>query len=102
MARHPDHAQAFSRARKLPLPALIGALLTMRNQSQQLTVDGYFASIGGSAVPLCGVSDRAFAKASNHLHLPALESLNEMVVRRADEADLVERWHGLRVVAADA
>ena len=102
LARHPDHPQAFSRARKLPLPALIGALLTMRNQSQQLTVDGFFGAIGSSALPLCGVSDRAFAKARNHLHLPALESLNELVVRRADEAGLVERWHGLRVVAADA
>ena len=102
LARHPDHPQAFRRNRKLPLPALIGALLTMRNQSQQLTVDGFFAAIGGSAVPLCGVSDRAFAKARNHLHLPALQSLNDWVVRRADEAGLVQRWHGLRVVAADA
>ena len=102
LARHPDHPQAFRRNRKLPLPALIGALLTMRNQSQQLTVDGFFGAIGSSALPLCGVSDRAFAKARNHLHLPALESLNELVVRRADEAGLVERWHGLRVVAADA
>ena len=102
LARHPDHPQAFTRNRRLPLPALIGALLTMRNQSQQLTVDTFFGAVQGGAVPLRGVSDRAFAKARSHLHLPALESLNDLVVRRADEAGLIERWHGLRVVAADA
>ena len=32
IARHPDHPNAFTRCRKLPLPALIGALLSMRNQ----------------------------------------------------------------------
>jgi hypothetical protein len=48
------------------------------------------------------MSDRAFAKARSHLHLPALNSLNELVVRRADEAGLIPRWRGLRVVAADA
>jgi hypothetical protein len=48
------------------------------------------------------VSDRAFAKARDRLYLPAMVSLNDLVVRRADEAGLIERWRGLRVVAADA
>ena len=33
---------------------------------------------------------------------PALVSLNDLVVRRADEAGLIERWCALRGVAADA
>jgi hypothetical protein len=102
IARHPDFPSAFTRSRKLSLPALIGALLTMRNQSQQAMLDGFFASVCGTECPQRGVSDRAFAKARERLHMPALASLNDLVVRRADEAGLVERWCGLRVVAADA
>ena len=51
LARHPDHPIAFTRSRKLPLPALIGALLSMRSQSQQATLDGFFASVCANPVP---------------------------------------------------
>jgi len=102
LARHPAHPKAFTRSRRLPLPALIAALLSMRSQSQQAMLDGFFASILDTAAPRREVSDRAFAKARDHLHLPALVSLNDLVVRRADEAGLIERWHALRVVAGDA
>jgi len=81
---------------------LIGALLTMRNQSQQTMLDGFFASVCGTECPQRGVSDRAFAKARDRLHMPALTSLNDLVIRRADEAGLIQRWYGLRVVAGDA
>ena len=81
---------------------MIGALMSMRNQSQQAMLDGFFASVCGSPGLIREVSDRAFAKAREHLHLPALNSLNELVVRRADEAGLISRWCGLRVVAGDA
>lgn len=102
IARHPDFPNAFTRSRKLPLPALIGALLSMRNQSQQAMLDGFFASVCGSPTALREVSDRAFAKARERLHQPALVSLNDLVVHRAEEAGLIERWCGLRVVAGDA
>jgi Transposase DDE domain len=101
-ARHPDFPHAFTRSRKLPLPALIASLLSMRNQSQQAMLDGFFASVCGSECLLRKVSDRAFAKARDRLYWPAMVSLNDLVVRRADEAGLIERWCGLRVVAADA
>lgn len=102
IARHPDFPNAFTRNRKLPLPALISALVSMRNQSQQTTVDAFFASVCNSRGPVREVSDRAFAKARDHLHQPALVSLNDLVVSRADEAGLIDRWCGLRVVAGDA
>lgn len=73
----------------------------MRGQSQQVTLDSFFASLCDSPLPSRGVSDRAFAKARSHLHMPALTALNEMVVGRADVAGLVPRWLGLRVVAGD-
>jgi Transposase DDE domain len=102
LARHPDFPQAFTRKRKLPLPALIGALVSMRNQSQQAMLDGFFAAVHGGPGLERGVSDRAFAKARDRLHLPALVSLNDLVVCRVDAAGLIQRWCGLRVVAADA
>ena len=48
------------------------------------------------------VSDRAFAKARSHLHMPALSWLNDWVIGRAQTAGIVQRWRGLRLVAADA
>ena len=53
IARHPDFPNAFTRNRKLPLPALIGALLSMRNQSQQAMLDGLFASPCSTEGPRC-------------------------------------------------
>lgn len=102
IARHPDFPKSFTRSSKLPLPALIAALLSMRNQSQQAMLDDFFASVCDTSTPVRAVTDRAFAAARNHLHLPALESLNDLLVRRADEAGLIARWCGLRVVAGDA
>lgn len=64
--------------------------------------DSFFASVCGSVDPLRELSDRAFAKARDHLHAPALASLNDLVVQHADSAGLVARWCGMRLVAADA
>ena len=65
-----------------------------RNPSQQTMLDGFFASVCGSESLLRAVSDRAFAKARERLHMPALVGLNDLVVRRADEAGLIgsARW----------
>lgn len=105
-ARHPDFPEAFSRVRKLPLPALVGTLLVMRSGSQQALLDTFFtncrAAAGSSAGLLRVVSDRAFAKARSHLHMPALCWLNDWVLDRAEAAAMVPRWQGLRLVAADA
>lgn len=101
-ARHPDHQQAFTRRRKLPLSALIGVLLSMRSSSQQSLLDGFFGKLCGDGCPWRGASDRAFAKARQRLHCPALAWLNDRVVSLAEAAGLVPRWHGYRLVAADA
>ena len=101
-ARHPDHPNAFTRTRSLPLPALVAALLTMRGSSQQSMLDGFFGAVCGTSGFVRGVSDRAFAQARSRLHLPALEWLNAQFVARVDSQGLIPRWHGLRVVAGDA
>lgn len=106
LARHPDFPEAFTRVRKLPLPALVATLLVMRSGSQQALLDTFFTDLcrpaGGRAGLLRVVSDRAFAKARSHLHRPALSWLNDWLLDRAEAATLVPRWQGLRLVAADA
>jgi len=97
-ARHPEFPNAFRRKRRLPLPALVSALLSMRAGSQQAMLDGFFGSLGDAPA----VSDRAFAKARSHLHMPALTWLNDQLIQRCEAAKLIPRWHGLRVVAGDA
>ena len=98
-ARHPSFPKAFTRGRKLPLPALIAALLSMRAGSRQTLLDTFFtslqASVGGGGEMVRGVSDRAFAKARSHLHMPALTWLNDWVIARAETAGIVKRWRGV-------
>lgn len=74
----------------------------MRSGSQQCMLDSFFASLRGQCGLLRGISDRAFAKARSHLHMPALNWLNDWLLARADQAGLLARWQGLRLVAADA
>jgi hypothetical protein len=101
LARHPDSPNAFTRRRKLPLPALIAALLSMRGQSQQVMLDAFFGSVCAADGFHRGITDRGFARARNGLHAPALTALNDFVVQRAEAAGIVQRWRGRRVVAAD-
>ena len=86
----------------MPLPALVASLLCMRGTSQQCHLDAFFGSVANTAELLRGVSDRAFAKARSHLHVPALVGLNDTLLAGADAAGLVPRWQGFRLVAADA
>ena len=77
----------------------------MRTGSQQALLDTFFThlqtSVGDGAEMVRGVSERAFAKARSHLHMPALNWLNDWVINRAETAAIVKRWRGLRLVAAD-
>ena len=100
--RHVEFPNAFTRSRKLPLPRLLGALLSMRGQSQQVMLDTFFGSLSEDGHWQRLVSDRGFAKARDRLAWGALERLNTFVVQRSDALGMVARWHGLRVVAANA
>ena len=86
----------------LPLHALVSTLLCMRASSQQCLLDSVFGAMRDTAAMVRGVSDRAFAKARSHLHVPALSALNDQVLARASAAGMVPLWQGFRLVAADA
>lgn len=66
-------------------------------------LDSFFGSLGqGGGCLQRVVSDRAFAKARDHLSHGGLQRLNTFAVNKADSLGLVRRWQGLRLVAADA
>ena len=74
----------------------------MRGQSQQVMLDSFFGSLADDGQWHVGVSDRGFAKARDRLEPGCLSRLNTFVVERAEVLGQIARWHGLRVVAADA
>lgn len=102
LARHADHPTAFCRQRKLPLPALIAVMLTGMRMSVQAELDAFFAHLQQQAQLLCQVSAQAFAQARAKLSAAAIPALNDWLIERAERDGHVPRWHGLRLVAADA
>ena len=54
-AAHPDHPRAFTRRRKLPLPALVALMLSGMRKSVQSELDEFCAHLNNQAqlVRLC-------------------------------------------------
>ena len=101
-ARHPDHATAFTRRRKLPLPSLVALRLSGMRKSVQAELDTFFGHLQQGAQLVRHVSEQAFALARSKLSLTALATLNDWLIERAERDGFVQRWRGLRPVAADA
>jgi hypothetical protein len=101
-AVHPDHPTAFTRQRKLPLPTLVALMLSGMRKSIQGELDEFFAHLNNQAQLVRQVSEQAFAQARAKLSLTAIPLLNDWVIGRAEHYGFVSRWHGLRLVAADA
>jgi len=101
MARHPDHPNAFSRRRKLPLTALVAAMVSGLRKSVQAELDEFFAHLQPHAALVRHVSAQAFAQARAKLAPGALPALNDHLLALVDQAGLVPRWNGLRRIAVD-
>ena len=101
-ARHKDHPSAFSRRRKLPLPSLVAVLLSGMRKSVQTELDEFFAHLQQQAQLARQVSEQAFAQARVKLASTAIPSLNDWLIARAESEGYLNRWRGLRLVAADA
>jgi hypothetical protein len=76
-AAHPDHPSAFTRQRKLPLPALVALMLTGMCKSIQAELDEFFAHLNNQAQLVRKVSEQAFAQARAKLSLSAIPLLND-------------------------
>jgi hypothetical protein len=101
-ARHPEFSTAFTRQRKLPLPSLLAVMFTDMRMSVQAELDEFFAHLRQQAQLVRHVSEQAFAQVRAKLSLTVIPQLNDWLVERADHHGFVPRWHGLRLVAADA
>ena len=101
IARHPDHPNAFTRRRKLPLPALVAALICGFSKSVQAELDGFFAHLQQQAALVRHVSAQAFAQARTKLSRAALPALNAQLIKSVEEAGGIPRWRGLRRIAID-
>jgi hypothetical protein len=102
LARHADHPNAFTRQRKLPLPALVAVLLGGMRKSIQAELDEFFGHLGQGAQLLRHVSERALFRARAKLAATAIPALNTWLIQQAEAAGAIPRWHGRRLVAADA
>ena len=101
-AIHRDHPTAFTRLRKLPLPAVVALLLSGMRKSVQAELDEFFAHLRQQAQLVRHVSEQAFAQARAKISNTAIPRLNDWVIERAQHYGYVSRWLGLRLVAADA
>ncbi|WP_306659535.1 IS4 family transposase, partial [Massilia scottii] len=101
-ARHPNHPNAFCRQRKLPLQSLVAVMLGGMRKSVRAELDELFSHLEQQAQLVRTVSERAFSKARAKLAATAIPALNDWLVEHAESAGFVPRWHGLRLVAADA
>jgi hypothetical protein len=101
VARHRAHPNAFSRQRKLPLPALVAALVSGIAKSVQTELDTFFAHLQEQACLVRHVSEQAFAQARAKLSHTALPALNAQFLQMVDEAGGIPRWCGLRRIAVD-
>ena len=60
---HRDHPTAFTRQRKLPLPALVALMLSGMRKSIQNEFDEFFAHLNNQAQLVRKVSEQALAQA---------------------------------------
>lgn len=93
---------SFTRKRKLTLPTMIVAMLSVFKASVQNELDAFFAQMGQSTALLRTVSAQAFSKARQNLAWTAFTRLNDYLLELIFEFIEIPRWNGLRVVAADA
>ena len=101
LARHVEHPRAFTRSRKLPLPTLVAFMLTGLCKSVQAELDQFFGHLQQQANLVRHVSEQAFAQARAKLSPAALPTLNDHLLTEVEQAGLLPRWRGLRLVAGD-
>lgn len=92
---------AFTRQRKLPLPRVLALMVGGMCASVQTELDSLFAQLHHSTVRVRGASRQAFAKLRGGFSATLFDALNAHLLTVARPLIDAQRWHGLRVVAAD-
>lgn len=102
-ARHAECPTGFTRrGGKLPLHTLVSVMLTGMRMSVGAELDLFFAQLHQHAQLVRHVSAQAFAQARAKLSSSAIPGLNDWLIQQVEAARLGTRWHGMRLVAADA
>lgn len=86
----------------MTFPVLIVAMLSGFKASVQNELNALFGHLANQADLLRQASAQAFSKARQHFSHTAFAALNTRLMALVSEHLEVPRWHGLRVVAADA
>jgi hypothetical protein len=92
----------FTRSRQLPFATLLAFLLSGIRGAVQAELDTFVASLANRAELLRVVSAQAFCKARHHLRADVFARINRHLLDLVEVEIHLPRWHGLRVVAADA
>jgi hypothetical protein len=93
---------AFRRKRVLTFPVMLVAMLSGFKASVQNELNAFFAHLANQADLVRLASAQAFSKARQNFSFTAFDQLNAHLLTLVDVHLNVPRWHGLRVVAADA
>jgi hypothetical protein len=100
--RHITDARHFSRRRKLDFVTLICWFVGGNRACVQTELDHFFAVLRNQAELVRCVSAQALSKARQNLPNIVFTDLAQHLLALVDQYIGVPRWHGLRVVAADA
>jgi hypothetical protein len=99
---HITDARHFSRRRILDFATLLCWFLSVPRAAVQTELDRFFAVLSNQAELVRRVSAQALSKARQHLPLAVFTDLSAHLLHLVSLHIGVPRWHGLRVVAADA
>ena len=93
---------AFLRQRHLTFPKLLTLMLSSMCGSLQQELDRFAANLQGSMDLQPEVTAQAFSKARKGFSASVFRKLNTILLNLIEERMRFPRWHGFRVVAADA
>ncbi|MCR4465343.1 hypothetical protein [Burkholderia sp. SCN-KJ] len=101
-ASNSDHVTELYRRPKLPLPTLVAVMLGGMRKSVRAELNKFFGYLRQQASLAHEVSEQAFARARAKRANTVVPYLSDWLLARAERDARVARWHGLRLVAADA
>lgn len=96
------HPGAFTRQRTLTLPRIAAMMIGGLCAGVQAELDGLFAQLHDRRVRQRAVSAQAFSQARRGFSAELFQHANAHLLEWARPLIDAHRWHGLRVVAADA
>lgn len=101
LQRHRCSERAFSRRRRLSFVVVILFLVNMVKRALQDELDEFFRLLSEAPVAERVVTKSAFSQARQKLKHTAFIELNQVQVNYFYQHFVVQRWHGLRVLAID-